>query len=105
MSALHQLTETAKTYPTILHFSQMLFLIEALQKLNIADIKNAEAEFYELIKAMHLSHCDCNFLEVTQEYEKVFVDFSNWLLFVEKNTHLDLKILAEDFLTALKDAH
>jgi hypothetical protein len=102
---LNKVIEIFQTYPTILAFSQMLFLIEELQKISIIDIQNNESDFYQLIRDMSLSHCDSGFLDVTENYENIFIDFSKWLYFVEENTNLKLKLLADDFLVCLRDAN
>ena len=76
---LHELKISVEKMPTVMDISDEISIIESLMKVDREDILKNKDSFTFILKALHLSHVDSGYMEVTEENKYVFDDFSRWL--------------------------
>ncbi len=76
---LQEIKDKISSLPTIMDISDELLIIKLLMAVESDDLtKNTDILKY-IISSLDFSHTDSGFMELTEENESIFVEFSCWL--------------------------
>lgn len=96
---ISELHEKLKSYPTILHIEDELFLINCLQKTKLDDILSNTNKLVDLLASLQSSHQSNGIFEVCAENVQIFFDFAAWIKQTQKHIETDIEKYIDGFDT------
>ncbi|QOV70681.1 hypothetical protein [Citrobacter sp. BDA59-3] len=87
---LQEIKDKVSSLPTVMDISDELLIISFLMTVESGDLAENKDVFKSIISSLELSYTDSGFMDLTEEYEGIFIEFYYWLKKIDNEFCLGL---------------